>query len=330
MSQVTLSDWEFFIQQNPNAHLLQSGSWGLLKSRFGWEPHFFIEKKCGAMILVKKYPFGFNFAYLPKGPVGSDWNSIWSPIHDFCIKEKIFNLRVEPDLWEGDLLPYKFQANGFVTSLPIQPRCTFVLDLNQPEEELLSRMKQKTRYNIRLAIKKNIVIEKSSNTDLFFEIMQVTGQRDAFGIHAREYYRYAYQQFSKNKTCELFIARYLKKPLAGIMVFSHGNRAWYLYGASKNDERERMPTYLLQWEAICWAKEKGCSFYDLWGIPDEDEKILEQDFMRREDGLWGVYRFKRGFGGKIMRSIGAWDYIYSSSRFKLFNYIMEKRKRLIL
>lgn len=71
-----------------------------------------------------------------------------------------------------------------------------------------------------------------------------------------------------------------------------------------------MPTYLLQWEAMRWAKEQGCREYDLWGVPDTDEETLETGFSDRSDGLWGVYRFKRGFGGTLMRSAGAWDHPY--------------------
>ncbi|MEJ2563772.1 MAG: peptidoglycan bridge formation glycyltransferase FemA/FemB family protein, partial [Anaerolineales bacterium] len=92
-----------------------------------------------------------------------------------------------------------------------------------------------------------------------------------------------------------------------IMVFARGSRAWYLYGASTDAHRSRMPTYLLQWQAIRWARQRGCTQYDLWGVPDEDQETLEANFMRRSDGLWGVYRFKRGFGGNLVHSIGAWD-----------------------
>ena len=95
------------------------------------------------------------------------------------------------------------------------------------------------------------------------------------------------------------MAEYEGRPLAGLMVFARGSRSWYFYGASNDEERNRMPTYLLQWEAMRWAKARGCSEYDLWGIPDADEEALEAGFASRSDGLWGVYRFKRGFGGTI-------------------------------
>jgi lipid II:glycine glycyltransferase (peptidoglycan interpeptide bridge formation enzyme) len=95
------------------------------------------------------------------------------------------------------------------------------------------------------------------------------------------------------------------------MVFANGNRAWYVYGASNDQERNRMPTYLLQWEAIRWAKSHGCEEYDLWGVPDENEETLEANFETRHDGLWGVYRFKRGFGGELKRAAQALDRVYN-------------------
>ena len=89
------------------------------------------------------------------------------------------------------------------------------------------------------------------------------------------------------------------QPLAALMVFTRGARAWYVYGGSTDLQREKMPNYLLQWEAMRWARARGCTEYDLWGVPDEDEAVLEDGFADRSDGLWGVYRFKRGFGGEV-------------------------------
>ncbi len=96
----------------------------------------------------------------------------------------------------------------------------------------------------------------------------------------------------------LLLAEYEGRPLAALMVFALGRRAYYLYGASTDEERNRMPTYLLQWRAMQWARARGCLEYDLWGVPDEDEQTLEAQFETRRDGLWGVYRFKRGSAGR--------------------------------
>jgi len=94
------------------------------------------------------------------------------------------------------------------------------------------------------------------------------------------------------------------------MVFASGKRAWYFYGASTNEERNRMPTYLLQWKAMLWAKKQGCTEYDLWGVPDEELETLESEFNNQSKGLWGVYRFKRGFGGELKRADNPYDRVY--------------------
>jgi lipid II:glycine glycyltransferase (peptidoglycan interpeptide bridge formation enzyme) len=118
--------------------------------------------------------------------------------------------------------------------------------------------------------------------------------------------------------CELLVAEYEGRPLAALMVFGRGKRAWYFYGASSDEARNLMPTYLLQWEAMLWAKSKSCIEYDLWGVPDENEATLEANFETRRDGLWGVYRFKRGFGGELRRAAGASDRVYNLPLYHLY------------
>jgi lipid II:glycine glycyltransferase (peptidoglycan interpeptide bridge formation enzyme) len=237
---------------------------------------------------------------------------MWLELDDFCKKEHIVFLKVEPDQWESEKEPLQQGFPGFKAGAqPIQPRQTIVLSLLGTEEEWLERMKQKTRYNIRLAEKKEIQIVESDRVDVFNELMHATGERDAFGIHEDTYYQRAYDLFKPDGLCTLLLAMYGDAPLAGLMIFKQGKRAWYLYGASNDHERNRMPTYLLQWAAMQWAKRQGCEEYDLWGIPDAAEEILEKDFTSRNDGLWGVYRFKRGYGGEIKRTAGAWDKVYN-------------------
>jgi lipid II:glycine glycyltransferase (peptidoglycan interpeptide bridge formation enzyme) len=187
-------------------------------------------------------------------------------------------------------------------------------------------MKQKTRYNIRLAEKKGVTVRAWNNIESFHKMMLVTGDRDRFGIHSLEYYRRAYELFHPTGMCELLVAEYESKPLAALMVFGRGRRAWYFYGASTDEERNRMPTYLVQWEAIKWAKAHGCEEYDLWGVPDEDEAILEANFEKRHDGLWGVYRFKRGFGGELKRAAQAMDRVYNPLLYQAYVRLVANRE----
>jgi lipid II:glycine glycyltransferase (peptidoglycan interpeptide bridge formation enzyme) len=218
--------------------------------------------------------------------------------------------------------------DGFTPSLQtIQPPRTIVLDLSAGEGNLLQRMKQKTRYNIRLAEKKGVSVAASTDLDTFYNLIKLTGQRDSFAVHSLAYYQTAYELFYSSGRCELFIARYQGQPLAALMVFIHQKRAWYFYGASSDQYRELMPNYLAQWQAIRWAMEKGCDEYDLWGVPDAEPEVLEAGFQHRSDGLWGVYRFKRGFGGVLKRSAGPWDRVYQPVAYNLYRAWMRIRRQ---
>ena len=322
----SLSDWNKLVEANSNAHVMQHGAWGEFKSQFGWSAYRITNRDSGAQVLIRDLPFGFRIAYIPKGPVGGNIKNLFPELHEFCKKKKVFVLRIEPNSWDSGSKQIVKMPKGFFQSTPIQPRRTIVVDLGCSEDEILMRMKQKTRYNIRLAIKKEVIVARSKDVNKFYDLLLKTGERDQFGIHSLNYYQNAYDIFSKYRSCELFLASHQGLPLAGIMVFVHGSRAWYFYGASNDQARDRMPTYLLQWEAMRWAKKTGCQDYDLWGVPDEDESTLEKEFANRSDGLWGVYRFKRGFGGQLRRSLGAWDYIYSPLRYQLFLLILKLRK----
>jgi lipid II:glycine glycyltransferase (peptidoglycan interpeptide bridge formation enzyme) len=323
MSELTPSQWDQFLQVYPEAHLLQTSAWGELKSSFGWHVYRVRSKTAAAQVLIRPLRFGYSLAYVPKGPLGQDWPSLWEELDALCRKEHCVFLKIEPDLWEP-LEP------GFVEScLPgfnpshhtIQPPRTVLVDISGSENDILARMKQKTRYNLRLAEKKGVIVKPSSDLGAFYTLMQATGQRDGFPVHSLEYYQKVFSLLSPSGACQLLLAYYENTPLAGLMVFRQGERAWYFYGASNDLERQRMPAYLLQWEAMRWARQSGCRWYDLWGIPDASEPELEANFETRSDGLWGVYRFKRGFGGEVRRSPGAWDKVYHPVLYKAYlNY----------
>jgi len=322
----SLSDWNKLVDSHSDAHVMQHGAWGEFKTKFGWSAYRICNRGSGAQILIRDLPFGFRFAYIPKGPIGHDWKNLFPELREFCKRQKAFALKIEPNGWESELEKIEEIPDDFYASSSIQPRRTIIVDLKLSEDEILNRMKQKTRYNIRLAAKKEVVVKISSDVKMFYELMLRTGERDQFGIHSLDYYQSAYDIFAKYGSCKLFMASYKRIPLAGLMLFIQGSKAWYFYGASTDEGREKMPTYLLQWEAMRWAKKMGCQEYDLWGIPDEDEPTLEREFTNRSNGLWGVYRFKRGFGGKLCRSMGAWDYIYSPLRYKIFLLMLKLRK----
>ena len=269
---------------------------------------------------------GYQVAYLPRGPISfeadvfehPDWIGFQQDLDELCEERKAVFLKVEPDSWqEGDRI-FPPPAGYKLSPHNIQPPRTLLVDLSETEQEILASMKSKTRYNIRLAEKKEIAVRHIDNIEPFYGLLENTSDRAAFGIHTKEYYRKVFEHFQPIGECQLFLAEYQDIPLASIMVFIRGKRSWYFYGASSNQHRERMPTYLIQWEAMRWAKEQGCLSYDLWGVPDENLDTLEKNFIDRSDGLWGVYRFKRGFGGELKRVCGPWDRVYKPVLYNLY------------
>ncbi len=315
------------MRKHPDAHLLQTSRWGELKRLYGWDSLHFLDgdsenSRCGAQVLFKRLPFGFGVAYLPKGPVGIPQSDLLDEIDRWCMANGAVFLKIEPYLWadQPEAKSFRLPDEFRKSKRTIQPQRTILVNLSRDEDEILKAMKQKTRYNIRLAFRKGVVVRESNDVEAFYELMRLTGERDTFGIHSQNYYQQAYDLFSSDGSCKLFLAEYENQPLAGLMAFARGNTAWYMYGASSNRKRNLMPTYALHWEVMRWAKQRGCLWYDLWGVPDEDENVLEKEFTRRRDGLWGVYRNKRGFGGHVTRAVGAWDRVYHPVLYQLYTW----------
>ena len=308
-------------------HLLQTAAWGELKAAYGWSVERVQVQNRSLQVLLRHFPLGLTMAYVPMGPAPGELRHLLPALDDLCRRHQAFALKIEPDERDDPGFSADLAEQGFRQSAhEIQPRRTLIVDLRGSEDEILARMHQKTRYNIRLADRKGVSVHPWQDLDAFGRMMLETAGRDSFGAHVPAYYRKAYELFHPSAACELLVAEFEGEPLAALMVFAHGTRAWYLYGASKAKERNRMPTYLLQWEAMLWARRAGCASYDLWGVPDADKDTLEAQFTKRSDGLWGVYRFKRGFGGQLVRGIGAWDRPYRRTIYRLYRILTSLRR----
>jgi lipid II:glycine glycyltransferase (peptidoglycan interpeptide bridge formation enzyme) len=294
----------------------------------------------GAQVLFRSllpFPRYPSIAYVPKGPVLDFGNrdiseALLLAIHRLARQKRAILLRIEPEFSHSPAVVGQLQAFGFRPSQQtVQPRSTIHLDLRADLDQILARMKSKTRYNVRLAERKGVLVREGTADDLpiFCHLVGMTGKRDGFAVHSREYYETAYSLFVPPGLARLFLATYRDEVIAGLMAFAFGQRAWYMYGASSDRERSRMPNHLLQWEAIRWAKEQGCLTYDLWGIPDEVGKEPEKyvrTVTERRGGLWGVYRFKQGFGGQVVRYVGAYDYVYRPALACLYNKAVARRR----
>ncbi|MBX2998114.1 MAG: peptidoglycan bridge formation glycyltransferase FemA/FemB family protein [Caldilineaceae bacterium] len=328
--------WDAFVDAHPQAHILQTSGWGSLKSAFGWWSRIVTISgtngsiQAGALMLFRKVA-GLTLAYIPKGPL-TDWHDreltarLLADLRAEAQRQGAILLKIEPDLPDSGSNRALLASYGFRPSpQTVQPRSTVWIDLRGDEETILGRMKSKWRYNVRLAERKGVTVRAGGWDDLrhFQALMAETGERDAFDVHSIDYYRKAFEIFVPEQGVFLF-AEFEGEPLAAIVVLHIGETAWYLWGASSNRQRNRMPNHALQWAAIDWARDRGATRYDLWGIPDEvgqvalgirgdtDDPVraedLPVDVNRFPDGdLWGVFRFKEGFGGSVERFVGAWD-----------------------
>lgn len=349
--------WDAFVAGHPAAHILQTSAWGALKSQFGWRQgrvgltdanH---SLQSGSLLLYRR-AFGLTLAYAPKGPL-THWpdcaqtNALLAEIKLECQRQGASVLKIEPDLPDTPANRALLRRYGFHPSdQTVQPPSTIVLDLSGAEAAILDRMKSKWRYNIRLAERKGVTVREATRADLpaFNALMQTTGQRDGFFVHSADYYARAFDLFVPERAAFLF-AEYAGQPLAALVVFALGKTAWYLWGASSDRERNRMPNHALQWAAMRWARQRGATLYDLWGIPDDvgkvalglnhgdgsgiatDELPLDLEAFPAHD-LWGVYRFKQGFGGQVVRYIGAWDQPVNKIGYRIYRVGLEVRKKL--
>ncbi len=322
-------------------HLLQHPLWGKFKEEFGWrsvrlalsEGEAFV---AGAQVLFRPLPLGFTMAYIPRGPMLQRRDpvllqALTSALDALCRQRRAIFLKVEPNWEDEDISHSLLAAVGFTPSpRTIQPRSTILVDLDADEGEMLARMKSKWRYNIRLARRKGVMVRPANARDLpiFLDLMRQTAARDRFAIHTPDYYRRAWEHLAPAGLATLLMAWYRDIPLAAIFVTAWAGTGIYMYGASSNRERHRMPNHLLQWEGMLWAKRQGCKVYDLWGIPDEVGAHPEEWGGRtpeRTDGMWGVFRFKQGFGGRIVRWVGAWDRVYNRPLYHMFQWMWQRR-----
>ncbi len=306
--------WDDAVTSLPLHHVLQSWAWGEFKARWGWFPRRFLWYKGGApaaaaQVLVRPIPLTpFRMAYAAKGPVldPSDEALVARVLADLehqAVHERWVFVKVDPDVpADHPVFLGALRERGWRFSPEqVQFRNTATIDLSPDEETLLANMRQKTRYNIRLAARRGVIVRAGSVDDLpcFYAMYAETARRDGFLIRPAAYYLDVWSDFMRRGMAHLLLAWYADEPIAGLMLFRYGEKVWYFYGASTGKHRNTMPNYLLQWEAIRWAKRQGARVYDLWGAPDT---------LDESDPLWGVWRFKCGFKPCFREQVGAWDY----------------------
>lgn len=351
--------WDELIADLPQPHLLQTWEWAQVKEQYGWKARPMIWRSAvrekfsaAAMVLERTIsPGGFSarlrVLYIPKGP-NLDWKDVAlrgrviEDLQGFANREKAIFVKLDPDVKLGVGIPGAVDAKedqcghtiqselkqqGWLFSQDqIQFRNSVLIDLTPSEDEMLARMKQKTRYNIRLAEKKGVMVRSARATELaqLYRMYAETSVRDGFLIRGEDYYQTVWKTFQtgvEKRTStsvpfsEPLIAEVDGQAVAAISLFYFAGHAYYIYGMSQDAHREKMPNHLLQWEAMRRAKALGCRDYNLWGAPNE---------FNENDSLWGVFRFKEGLGGYVSRTIGAWDYTPQPVVYKLYTQILPR------
>lgn len=331
--------WNAFVAQWHSFEIMQCYEWGIFKKVLGWKVvRLAVERDgawvAGAQMLIKPLPLGLaSIAYIPRGPL-LHWEDIAAAqtllpaLHAAARKHRAISLKIEPAIPFSLEAHRQLQAYGFRRSpFNNQPQCTMLIDLTPDEDTILANMHKTTRYNIRHSARQGVVVREATVADLdtFFRLIKFTATQAGFPARSYDYYRQEWDTLAPQGYLKLFLAICGDEVLAARMPAVFGRQAATLHSGSFDVHRNLKPNELLMWASLQWAKAQGCTTYDVWGIPDEIGANLCQGQPLPENqtgGLWGVYQFKRGFGGSVAYSVGAYDFVYSPLLYELMNTAM--------
>jgi lipid II:glycine glycyltransferase (peptidoglycan interpeptide bridge formation enzyme) len=336
------SDFDAFIASSRWPDFLQSWAWGQVKACTGWRPHrLFMPGDQGrplaaCSVLERRLPGVGPLLYAPRGPI-VDWGdpaaaaAALEALAAFARDRRAVALKLDPAVArEGGGCRAALAAGGFrlrqtgASFEGVQPRFVMHLPLaGRDEAALLAGMHPKTRYNIRLAERRGVRVRAGGAGDLaaFYALLRETAQRDGFLIRGPGYFETLYRELVAPGMGWLLLAQAADgELLAAALVFRMGATAWYLYGASSSRRRELMPAYAVQWEAIRLARAAGCTLYDFRGVSGD---------LSPENPLYGLYRFKRGFGAELVEYVGEWDLVLRPARQLLLEHGLPLARRLL-
>lgn len=293
--------WDDTLRAAPQADLLQSWQWGEFKRQTGsWTPLRLLALRdgtaCAGMQVLCRDVAGARFFYAPRGPWWTDPAGVASLVRwlrrHYAWRAPL--LRCDPPVADAaDLIKHGFR----LAPRQVQPRATIIVDISQSDERILAGFDTQVRYNARLAERKGVkIVEGGAELiEEFWNLLVATAERKQFIERPLVYYRALMELFGAD--ARVLLAQAHGASIAGAVVARFGRTAYYLYGASGGD-RSVKPAELLQYRAMLWAKQRGATAYDMWGIPAHPTK---------GNPLYGVYRFKSGFGGREVLYPGALD-----------------------
>ena len=346
------AEWDAFTMRHPGGHLLQSSSWGALKQQVGWQARRVLVvgptgPQAGAQLLLRRR-LGLSAAYVPRGPLfgASDAANalLLAALDQLARSNRAVFLRLEPNVLEDDpqagALHSTLLIAGFRPTTPLQPHTSLHLDLSPAPEQLFAAMSKGHRADIRRAAREGVVVrhgQGAADMAAFYAIMEQTGARADFAIHSRAYYQTAWELFQQNlgasateqltNASQLFLAEQNGATLAACMIFAWADTGLYMYGGSIEAGLKSGANHALQWQAIQWARAHGCGQYDFWGVPDQfglaalatdDAERMALEEQAKSDPLYGVFRFKKGFGGRVTRYLPAYDRVYMPPLYALW------------
>lgn len=320
------TQWNDF-QNSHGGHIKQSYEWGELTKFLGGRIYrlgaFEDGRQIGAMLLsvialplpVSVPGVHFNWLYAVNGPTIEHPDSPALPAlvehtHMLAKKEHAVVLRLDPnigddnpeqDRWLAAYHRLGFSSNTASGSLG---RRTWVLDIRPNAEKLLADLKMTWRQNVRVSERKGVIVREAkteADFDAFYELFKLTSERDDFFIHGKAYTKEVIRQFADQGNAVVLLAEHEGEPLAGKVLLRYGDCCYDMFGASSNNKRNLKATYLIQFRSFLWAKEVGCSWFDFRTIPD---------VLQPGEEMWGVYEFKKGFGGFARLILPSQDYIY--------------------
>lgn len=330
-----IDDYNLRLEKSVNSDIFQSVNWSIMK-KGTWEPHYFIVQNDNndtlayATVLIRKIPLLNNpMLYLPRGPILNDYTDkkLWNYVIDNLVKfaqsiGAIF-IKIDPAILENQQGEQLLEELGFISLKSnkgfggFEPAATIHLNLEGSTEEVFNRIPKKTRYNVTYPTKKGVTFKNVGieALDDYMTVMYETSSRSKFFIRKDHYYKKLFEVFTDKIT--FTIAYFEEEPLAAGITIVYGKKAWAFSAGSVDKHRKLNAFSGLAWERMLWAKSKGANIFDLYGIPVEREIATKNN-----EKVFGIYKFKKSFGGEEIDFVGEYDLPVNKLQYKLWRAML--------